>query len=61
MTTGMEEVLVKIVAEVLSILSIVTKEMKRNRASELFCKIYFSINPYLVRNISQETTRKDGY
>ena len=32
----MAEVLVKIVAEVLSILSIVTKEVKRKRMSELF-------------------------
>ena len=36
LTTGMAEVLVKIVAEILSVLSIATKEMKRKRTSELF-------------------------
>ncbi len=36
LTTEMVGVLVKIVAEVLSILSIATKEVKRKRASELF-------------------------
>ena len=34
----MAEVLVKIVAEILSILSIATKEVKRKRASELFSR-----------------------
>ena len=36
LTTEMAEVFVKIVAEVLSILSIATKEVRRKRASELF-------------------------
>ncbi len=36
LTTEMAGVLVKILAEVLSILSIATKEVKRKRASELF-------------------------
>jgi hypothetical protein len=35
LTTEMARVLVKIVTEVLSILSIATKEVKRKRASEL--------------------------
>jgi hypothetical protein len=35
LTTKMAEVLVKIVIELLSILSIATKEVKRRRASEL--------------------------
>ena len=34
LTTKMAEILVKIVAEVLTILSIATKEVKRKRASE---------------------------
>jgi hypothetical protein len=38
LTTEMAEVFVKIVAEVLSILSIATKEVKRKRASELLTK-----------------------
>ena len=36
LTAEMAQVLVKIVAEILSILSIATKEIKRKRASELF-------------------------
>ena len=36
LTAEMAEVFVKIMVEVLSILSIATKEMKRKRASELF-------------------------
>ena len=36
LTTKMAEVLVKIVIELLSILSIATKEVRRRRASELF-------------------------
>ena len=36
LTTEMKKVFVKIMVEVLSILSIATKEMKRTRASELF-------------------------
>ena len=36
LTTEMSEVLVKIVAEVLSVLSIATKEVKRKRTSESF-------------------------
>jgi hypothetical protein len=35
LTTKMAEIFVKIVAEVLSILSIATKEVQRKRASEL--------------------------
>jgi len=38
LTTEMLEVLVKIVAEVLSVLSIATKEVKRKRTSELFSR-----------------------
>jgi hypothetical protein len=34
-TTGMTDIIVKIMVEVLCILSIVTKEMKQSRASEL--------------------------
>jgi hypothetical protein len=35
--SGMTEVIVKIVVEVLSILAIATKEIKQSRASELIC------------------------
>jgi hypothetical protein len=42
-TTQMAEVLVKIVTEVLCILSIATKEVKRNRMSESFPHICFTL------------------
>jgi hypothetical protein len=38
LTTKMAEVLVKIVIELLSILSVATKEVRRRRASELSCR-----------------------
>ncbi|KAH9061939.1 hypothetical protein EDB87DRAFT_1821501 [Lactarius vividus] len=44
LTTEMAEVFVKIVAEVLSILSIATKEVKRKRASKLLLKIYLTLD-----------------
>jgi len=37
-TEGMVEILVKIVAEVISILSIATKEMQQSRTSRLFLR-----------------------
>lgn len=57
LTTEMAEVLVKIVSEVLSILSIATKEVNRKRASELFLQDIVHAGPfsYLIRNIFQET------
>jgi hypothetical protein len=42
LTTEMAEVFVKIVAEVLSILSIATKEVKRKRASEFLQVILYT-------------------
>ena len=43
-TTGMMDMIVKIMAEVLSILAIATKEIKQSRASELIsrCMGHFS-------------------
>ena len=38
-TTGMTDIIVKIMVEVLSILSIVTKEIKQSRTSELIIGI----------------------
>jgi hypothetical protein len=62
LTTEMAEVFVKIVAEVLSILSIATKEVKRKRASE-FLQVILYTRPfsYLVRNLFQETVGTDRY
>ena len=44
-TTEMAEVFVKIVAEVLTILSIATKEVKRKRASEFLRDVRQSCSP----------------
>ena len=48
LTTEMAEVFVKIVAEVLSILSIATKEVKRKRAGENLLRTWLSILKLLV-------------
>ena len=62
LTAEMAEVFVKIVAEVLSILSIATKEVKRKRASEFPRDIRQSLlSSYSVRNIFQETVGTDRY
>ena len=61
-TAEMAVVLVKIVAEIHSILSIATKEVKQTRASEFLEELLraraFS---YMVRTLSREIVRKDRY
>ncbi|KAI9429977.1 hypothetical protein H4582DRAFT_2021100 [Lactarius indigo] len=63
MSTEMAEVLVKIVIELLSILSTATKEVKRKRASELSQRDMLSTSPisWFPRNICQETIGDDRY
>jgi hypothetical protein len=52
LTTEMAEVFVKIVAEVLTILSIATKEVQRKRASEFLQDIRQTLlSSYLIRNL----------
>ena len=62
LTAEMAVVLVKIVVEILSILSIATKEVKQTRASEFLEELprtrAFS---YMVRILFRETVRKDRY
>ena len=59
----MAEVFVKIVAEVLSILSIATKEAKRKLASEFLQDIRYALLPsyHLIRNLFQEIVGTDRY
>jgi hypothetical protein len=61
----MAEVLVKIVIELLSILSIATKEVKRPLASEFPEREIFYTSlarlTYHYRTIRQETNREDRY
>lgn len=63
LTTKLAEVLVNIVIELLSILSIATKEVKRRRASELFRQDMFYTPPISCsfRKSFQETTWEDRY
>ena len=62
MTAEMAEVFVKIAAEVLTILSIATKEVKRKRASEFLRDIRQSLlSSYSIRNLFQETVGTDRY
>jgi hypothetical protein len=62
LTAEMAEVFVKIVAEVLSILSIPTKEVKRKRASEFLRDIrQYLLSSYLIRNLFQEIVWTDRY
>ena len=63
LTAEMAEVLVKIVAEIFSILSVATKEVNRKRASELYYGIYSTLNQLtnLIRNIFQETVGEDRH
>ena len=44
-TTGMTEIIIKIMAEVLSILGIATKEMKRGIVRELIPSRYGTVEP----------------
>jgi hypothetical protein len=62
LTAEMAEVFVKIVAEVLSIISIATKEVQRKRASEFLQDMHHT-RPfsYLIRNLFQETVGTDRY
>ena len=63
-TKDMVEILVKIVAEVLTILSIATKELQQSRTSKLFLRdlVNCPLTTFVsLRNTSQETNRKDGY
>ena len=62
MTAEMAEVFVKIVAEVLTILSIATKEVKRKRASEFLRDVRQTLlSSYSIRNLFQETVGTDRY
>ena len=64
LTTEMAEVFVKITAEVFSILSIATKEVKRWGASECFLwytMLFRSNACCLIRNIFQEAIGKDRH
>ena len=64
LNTKMAEVLVKIVIELLSILSIATKEVGRRRASELPERVLLQFvlhDSCYCRGICQETSWEDRY
>jgi hypothetical protein len=60
LNTKMAEVLVKIVIELLSILSIATKEVGRRRASESIDASHFTTQR-IFRVICEETSGEEGY
>ena len=64
-TKDMVEILVKIMAEVLSILAIATKEVHQSRTSKSYMSYTRTSSnrpiSYSNRDISEETFRKDGY
>jgi hypothetical protein len=62
-TAAMTEVIVKITTEVLSILSIATKEIKQGRSSESIDMHNCSSESLLIffREILEEASRQEGY
>jgi hypothetical protein len=60
-TAAMTDIIVKIMVEVLSILAIMTKEIKEKRASGLFL-LDFSLFTYVCsREVFEEATWKEQY
>lgn len=61
-TPGMADIIVKVMIEVLFILSIVTKEINQNSASELIPESGpFLLAYYFSRNLPEQAGRKDRY
>jgi hypothetical protein len=61
-TSGMADIVVKIMIEVLVILAITTKEINQNSASELTIKRWpIPLDLPFSRNNSEEAGRKDRY
>jgi hypothetical protein len=58
-TTEMMDIIVQIMAEVLSILGIATKEIKRGRMSEYFSYKYVIVDWRMIRKICEEADRPD--
>ena len=57
---AMTDIIVKIMVEVLNILGIATKEIKRGRSSELSIRLYLNrFDGSSIRKISEETVGKD--
>ena len=60
-TGAMTDIIVKIMVEVLSILAIMTKEIKEKRASALFL-LHFSLSTYVCsREVFEEAIWKEQY
>ena len=60
-TTGMLDMIIQIMAEVISILGIATKEMKRGRISKYLPYNYVAVDWTIFRKICEEADRKDRY
>ena len=59
LTTGMMDIIVQIMVEVLSILGIATTEIKRGRMSESFMNEFVTVDITRIRNIYKEANRKN--
>ena len=59
-SVAMKDIIVKIMVEVLSILGIVTKEVKQGRTSMLFSVDISPTIDVVCREVSQKVDRKEG-
>ena len=58
-TTEMVDMIVQIMVEVLSILGIATKEIKKSRISKYFLQNMTSVDWTMIRKICEEAVRKN--
>ena len=60
-TTAMTDMIVEILVEVLTILAIVTKEVKRGRFSELIPDLFTLLGRHPFRKIFEEVDQQQGH
>jgi hypothetical protein len=60
-TTAMTDIIIEIMVEVLTILAIATKEVKRGRLSELVSRRFIILDSHLIRKVYQEVDRKQRH
>jgi len=60
-TTAMTDMIVEIMVEVLTILAIVTKEVKRGRFSELISHLFALLGRHPFRNVFEEVDGQQGH
>jgi len=60
-TQGMVATIAAIMAEVINVLAIATKEIKQGRMSKFFLYIFVTFDQTIFRKISEETGRKERH